>query len=93
MFYMDEELGDDPTLPPGLTLFLAEGMVEEQDDSPCSSSPMPLDSSWLAPSKGSQCHPTYTVGAQLEVPTKPSASQSISQSRSKEGPDLVNHPC
>ena len=59
-FDMDEELGDDPTLPPGLTLFLAEGTVKEWDDTPSSSTPMPLDSPWLVPSKGPQSHPTYT---------------------------------
>ena len=40
-FNVDKELGSDPTLPPSLTLFLAEGVAKEQDDAPSSSTPMP----------------------------------------------------
>ena len=63
---VDEELGNDPTLPPGLTLFLAEGMVTLWDDSPSSSTPMPMDSPWPAPSKSPQSHPAYMGGASLK---------------------------
>ena len=41
---MDEELGDNPTLPLGLALFLAEGAAAEQDDTPGSPTPVPMDS-------------------------------------------------
>ena len=40
-------VGDNPTLPPVLTLFLSEGMAKEQDDAPSPSTPMPMDSLWL----------------------------------------------
>ena len=71
---MDKELGDDPTLPLGLTLFLAEDMAEEQDGAPSSSTPKPMDSPWLPPSKDHQHHPTYTGGAWPKFPTKSSAA-------------------
>ena len=48
-FDVDKELGDDPTLPPGLTLFLVEGVAKEKDDAPSHSTPMPVDSPWLPP--------------------------------------------
>ena len=37
---MDEELVDDPPLPPGLTLFLVKGMAKDQDDAPGPSTPV-----------------------------------------------------
>ena len=79
-------------LPQGLTLFLAEGMAEESDDTPSSLPPMSMDSPWVSPSEGPQYHPVYTGGHQLKVPTKPSTAQSRSQSRPKGGLDPVNHP-
>ena len=42
-FNVDEELGDDPTLPPDLTTYLAGGTAEEWDDAPNSSTSLPLD--------------------------------------------------
>ena len=33
-FKVDEKLGDDPTLAPGLTLLLVDGAAIEQDDTP-----------------------------------------------------------
>ena len=48
-FNVDEELGNDTTLPLGLTLFLAEGMAEEWDDAPSSSTPMSMDSPMVSP--------------------------------------------
>ena len=44
MFEVDEDSGDDPTLPPILILFLAEGVATEQDDAPGSPTPVPMDS-------------------------------------------------
>ena len=41
---MDGDLGNDPMLSQGLTLFLAKGTAEEQDDTPSPSTPMPEDS-------------------------------------------------
>ena len=70
---MDEELGDDPTLLLGLTLFLVEGAAKEQDDAPSPSIPMLMDSPWPPSSENPQCHPAYTRGAQPKVPAKPSA--------------------
>ena len=72
-FDVDEELGNDPTLPWGLTLFLAEGIAEEQDDIPSPSTPVAVDSLQLPPSKGPQCYPTYVGQTQPKVPAKPSA--------------------
>ena len=91
-FDMDEELGDDPTLPLDLTTFIVGGMAEELDDAPNPSTPLPLDSPQLPPSEGPQCHPTYMGGACPKVPTKPSAGHSLSQSQLKGMPDQVNHP-
>ena len=84
-YEMDEELDDDPTLLLGLTLFLAEDMAAEWDDTPTSSTPMPMDSPWPA---------HYMVGAWPKVPAKSSADwlQLRTWSRPKEGPDLVNLP-
>ena len=62
---MDEELGDDPMLPPDLTLFLVEGVATEQDDVPSSSTPMPMDSPQPTPSDSPQSHPTCMGGASL----------------------------
>ena len=92
-FDVDEELGDDPTLSLCLTFFLEEGMAKEWDDAHSPSTPMPVDSQWLTPSKVPQCHPTYTGGVWPQVPAKPSTGWSYSQpqSRPKEGPDPVNH--
>ena len=74
----------------GLTLFLVEGMAEEWHDAPSSSTPVPVDSPWPAPSKDPQDCFTYMGGAKPKVPAKPSAGQY--QSRPKEGPDPVNYP-
>ena len=81
-FDVDEELGNDATLPLGLILFLAPLL-------PCL-----WDSSWPSPSEGPQHHPTYLGGAWPKAPAKPSAGWSWSWpwSRPKEGPDLINHP-
>ena len=90
---MDKELGSNPTLPPGLTIFLVEGMGKDWgDDAPSSSTHVPMDSLWLPPSKGSQHCPTYMGGAWLKVPTKPSIAKLQSQLRPKGGSDMVNHP-
>ena len=90
---MDEYLGENPTLPLGLTLFLAEGTAKEQGEAPSSSTPMPMYSPWPPLSKGPQCNPTYMGGAWPKVPAKPSTAQLRSQSRPKGGPDPVNHLC
>ena len=45
-FDVEGELGDDPTLPQGLTLFLAEVMAKEQEDAPSPSTPVPEDFPW-----------------------------------------------
>ena len=63
-FDVDEELGDDPTLPLGLTLLLEESMAEEWDDAPSSLTPMPMDSPQLPPSQDPQHCPAYTGGEQ-----------------------------
>ena len=73
-FDMDEELGKDPTLPPDLALFLVEGMAAEWDDAPSSSTPVPMDSPWSAPSENPQSHTTYMGGAWPKVTAKPSAA-------------------
>ena len=71
---MDEELGDEPPLPLGLTLFLAEGTWPKSDMMllapllPCLWSPHELPHS-----KGLQHCPAYTGGARPKVPTKPSS--------------------
>ena len=91
-FDINEELGDDPMFPLGLTLFLAEGMATEWDDAPSSSTAM--DSPRPTPSKSPQSHPAHMGGAWPYVPAKPPAGwpQLRSQSGPKEGPDPVNHP-
>ena len=53
-FDVEGDLGDDLTLPPGLTLFLAEGTAKEQEDAPSPYTPM--DSPQVPPSEGFQ-HP------------------------------------
>ena len=68
---VDEEMGDDPTLPLDLTLFLVEGMAEEQDDTPSSQTPMPVDSSRPPPNEGLQCHSAYMGGAWPKAPLNP----------------------
>ena len=77
-------------LPPGLTLFLEEGTAAEWHDACSSSTPMPMDSLWPAPSKS---HPTYMGGAWPKIPAKPSAGwpQLSTWLRPKEGPDPVNY--
>ena len=65
---VDKELGNNPTFPPGLTLFLVEGAAVEWDHAPRSSTPMPLDSPKPAPSKSPKSCPTYGGGAWPKVP-------------------------
>ena len=93
-FDVDEELGNDHTLPEGLTLFLAEGMAEKWDDASSPYSPLSMDFPWLPPSEDPQCSLTYAGGARPNIPTKPFTGQSWSQpqSRPKEALDQVNHP-
>ena len=66
-FDMDEELGNEPTLPMDLTLFFVEGMATEWDNAPSSSTPDPMDCPQTTHS-----HPAYIGGSQPKVPTKPS---------------------
>ena len=40
-FDVEGNLGDNPTLPLGLTLFLAEGLAKGQDNAPGTVTPMP----------------------------------------------------
>ena len=75
---MDEDLGDDPTLPMDLTTFLAGGTAEEQDDAPNPSTPLSMDPSLPPPSEGPQGCPIYMGGAHPKVPAKPSTAQSQS---------------
>ena len=91
---VDKELGNNPTLPQDLTLFLVEGVGKEQDDTPSPFIPMPDDSPWPLLSEGPQWHHIYTGGTRPKVPPKPSAHQSQSQPkpRPKEKPDMCNHP-
>ena len=79
-------------LPPDLSLFLGEEKPKEWEDTP-SSSVVLLKSSRLSVSKDSQCHPTYTGGAQPKEPTRPSAGQSQTHPEAARGPDPVNHHC
>ena len=73
-FDVEEELGDDPMLPPDLTTYLVGGMAEEQNDAPSPSTPLPLESPWLPPSKGPQCQLTYMGGAWTTVQARPPAA-------------------
>ena len=93
-FDMDKELGEDPTLLWGLTLFLVEGTTKEWDNAPSPSTPclwIPMST----PNKGPQHCPIYTGGARPKVPMKQSAGWSWSwpQSRPNRELDPVNHPC
>ena len=63
---MDGELGDDPTLPLGLTLFLVEDMAEELDDIPSPSTPIPVDSPWLPPVRVPSATPPIQEGPGLK---------------------------
>ena len=74
-FDVEGDLGNDPTMALGLTLFLVEGSSEEQDDFPGS---MPEESLQLPPSEGPQCCPTHTGGARSKVLAHPFACQSQS---------------
>ena len=90
---MEGELGDAPTLPQGLTLFLVEGVAKEQDDAPSPFTPVPEDSPQPPSTKGIQCHPTHTGGARPRVPAQPSAHQSLPKTQLRlEEPDPINHP-
>ena len=65
-FDVDEDLGNDPTLPMGLTLLLAEDMAEKWNDTPCSSTPVPIEAhSWPLLKSPSAIAPTWE-GASLK---------------------------
>ena len=83
-FHVDEDLGDDPTLPTDLTYILEGDTAEEWDNV---DPPQPLCDD------GHQHHPTHMGGACLKAPVKPSAS-AWSQSKSwiKGLADPVDHP-
>ena len=66
-FDVKGDLGNPPTLPQGITLFLAEGVAEEWDDAPGPFTSIPKSSPQY-PSEGSQCHTTHTGGARPKVP-------------------------
>ena len=89
-FDVEGELGNDPKLPPGLTLFIVEGLAEEEDDAP---GPVPEESLQLPPSEGPQCWPSHTGGARLKAIAHPSPCWYQSWYQLKlEGPDPVKHP-
>ena len=91
-FNVGGDLGNDPKLPQGLTLFLAEVAAEEWDDTNGPYTPMPKDSPQLPPSEDPLHHPTHTGGARPNVPAQPSANQSQSWLQPRlEEPDPVNH--
>ena len=72
-FKVEEDLGDNPTLPPDLTTFLVVGMAKEQDDTPSPSIPLPLKSHGLPQQRPPVL--SYLHGrAQAKVPAKPSAA-------------------
>ena len=73
-FNMDEDLGENPTLPMDLTTFLKEGTAKEQDNAPSPSVPLTVDPWQLPHNDGQQCHPTYMGGASPKVPVIPSAT-------------------
>ena len=57
-------------MPLGLTLFLAKSVAKEQDDAPSSSTPVHMDSPWLAPSDGpSATQPTWEGPSLKSQPT------------------------
>ena len=87
---VDEDLGDDPTLPMDLTTFLLGDMAKGWDDAPSPSTPFSVDLPQLPPRKGPQ-HST-TGEANQKVLAKPSSAWSWSQSQLKGMPDPVNHP-
>ena len=74
----DEEgdLDNDPTLPPGLTLFLVEGSVEEWDNTPGTVTPVHEEPLLPPPSKSLQCCHTHTGGVRPKTLAHPSADQS-----------------
>ena len=75
---VEGDLSDDPMLPPGLTIFLVEGLAEEWDDA---AGPVSEESFQPSPSEGPQCHPTHAEGARPKALAHPSANQSQSQSQ------------
>ena len=64
------DLGDDPTLALDLTLFLAEGLAEEWDNTPGT---VPEESLQLPPSKGPQYCPCHTGGVRPKALAHPTA--------------------
>ena len=87
---MDEQLGDDPSLLLGLTLFLVVGTAEEWDDTPSPSNPKPVDFPWPPPVRAPALSHLCRRGWP-RVPAKPSAGQSQSWTWSR-GVNPVNHP-
>ena len=65
-FDVDQEFGDNPTLPQGLTLFLVEGMAKEWDDATSSSTPMPVDSPQPPHCEGPSATPPIQQGPSLQ---------------------------
>ena len=87
-FEVEGDLSCDPTLPPGLAIFLVEGFSEEWD----APGPVPEESLQPPPSEGPQWHPIHTGGARPKALAHPSAHQSQSWPQLKpEEPDPVNH--
>ena len=91
-FYIEGDLGDGPTLSPGLTPFLAEGSAKGQDNALGTVTPIHEEPLLLCPTESSQHCPTHTGGARPKTLAHPSASQSLSWPQSKpEEPYPVNH--
>ena len=54
-FNLDEDLGDDPSLPTDLTTFLEGGTAKEWDNAPSPSVPLTMDPSQPPHDNGHQC--------------------------------------
>ena len=89
-FNIHNELGSEPTLPPGVTLFLAKGETIEQPNTSTSTTMGPMDTPWPIPREDPQWSFIPTGGARPRVLTQPSAAWSRPR---PEGPDPVSHPC
>ena len=74
-FDLEGNLGNTPTLPQGLTLFLVKGVAKEQDDTPDPFTSVP-ESSPQQPLEGPQHCPTHAGGTRSKVTPQPSAGQS-----------------
>ena len=83
---MDVEVGNEPPLSPGLTLFLAEGAAKEWDDAPSPSTPMPVKSPWLPPMRAPTALPMQKGLSLKSQPNHPlvDPSPNLNQNQKKD---------